>query len=72
MAELRGQFHKQFCAPTPNFHALRPTFEKLFTGAKVRRKAQKMGAGLALILKYMLFLLLCYVTDKVYVTMLCY
>ena len=45
MAELRGQFHKQFCAPTPNFHALRPTFEKLFTGAKVRRKAQKMGAG---------------------------
>ena len=33
------------CAPMPNFRALRPTFEKLFTGAKVQRKAQKMGAG---------------------------
>ena len=40
-----GRFHKWFCAPTPNFRALRPSFEKLFTGAKVRRKAQKMGAG---------------------------
>ena len=29
----------------PNFRALRPTLEKLFTGAKVWRKAQKMGAG---------------------------
>ena len=45
MAELRGRFHKQFCAPTPNFRALCPTFEKLFTDAKVRRKAQKMGVG---------------------------
>ena len=41
----RGRFHKGFCAVTPNFCALRPTFEKLFTGAKVRRKAQTMGAG---------------------------
>ena len=36
----RGRFHKRFCAPTPNFRTLRPTFEKLFTGAKVRRRAQ--------------------------------
>ena len=27
------------------FAPLRPTFEKLFTGAKVRRKAQKFVAG---------------------------
>ena len=40
-----GQFHKRFCAPTPNFCALCPTFEKLFTGAKVRRKVQKFGLG---------------------------
>ena len=31
--------------PTPNFRALRPTFDKLFTGAKVQRKAQKIGVG---------------------------
>ena len=42
---IRGRFHKGFYALTPNFCALRPTFEKLFTGAKVRRKAQTMGAG---------------------------
>ena len=41
----RGQFHKLFCALTPNFCTLRPTFEKLFTGAKVWCKAQKMGVG---------------------------
>ena len=41
----RGRFHKLFCALTPNFCALRPTFEKLFTGAKAQPKAQKMGAG---------------------------
>ena len=34
----RGQFHKQFCALTPNFSALRPTFEKLLL-------AQKFGVG---------------------------
>ena len=40
-----GQFHIRFCAPTPNFRALRPTFEKIFIGTKVQRKVQKMGAG---------------------------
>ena len=35
----------RFCAPTPNFCALHPTFEKLLTGAKVPRKAQKIGIG---------------------------
>ena len=28
-----------------NFHALCPTFEKLFNGAKVKRKAQKLSVG---------------------------
>ena len=40
----RGRFHKRFCAPTPNFRTLRPTFEKLFTGAKARRKRWAQGA----------------------------
>ena len=35
----RVRFHKRFCC------ALRPTFEKLFTGANVRRRARKIGAG---------------------------
>ena len=39
------QFHKRFCAPMPNFCALRQTFEKLFTGAKLWRKVQKKGVG---------------------------
>ena len=41
----RGRFHKRFCAPLPNFRALCPTFEKLFIGAKVWRKAQKFSKG---------------------------
>ena len=40
-----GRFHKRFCTLTPNFRALHPTFEKLFTGANVGRRAQKVGAG---------------------------
>ena len=42
---LWGQFQKRFCALTPNFCALCPTLEKLFTGAKVWRKARKFGLG---------------------------
>ena len=38
-----GQFHRWFWAPTPNFRTLHPTFEKLFTVAKVQRKVQKFG-----------------------------
>ena len=38
-----GQFHKLIYALRPAICALRPTFEKLFTDAKVRRKAQKIG-----------------------------
>ena len=41
----RSWFHKRFCALTPIFCALRLNFEKLFTGAKVWRKAQKISAG---------------------------
>ena len=29
----------------PNFRTLGPTFEKIFTGAKVQSKAQKIGVG---------------------------
>ena len=43
--KVRGRFHKWCCALTPNFCALCPTFEKLFTGAKVRCKAQTIGVG---------------------------
>ena len=42
----RGRFHKLIYALRQNICALRPTFEKLFAGAKVRRKAQKFGVGL--------------------------
>ena len=38
-----GPFHKPFWALTPNFCALRPTFEKLLGGVKVWRRAQKFG-----------------------------
>ena len=38
-------FGGRFCSPTPNFCTLCPTFEKHFTGAKVQRKAQKIGVG---------------------------
>ena len=31
--------------PYPNFCALRPTFKKLFNGARVPCKAQMMGVG---------------------------
>ena len=41
----RGRFHKRFCALMPNFRALSPTFEKLFTGANVGRRAKNIGAG---------------------------
>ena len=40
-----GWFHKRFCTLTPNFRTLRPTFEKLFTGAKVQCREQKFGLG---------------------------
>ena len=40
-----GQFHKLIYALRPAICALHPTFEKLFIGAKVRRKAQKIGVG---------------------------
>ena len=38
-------FIKGFAPFHPTFTPLRPTYEKLFTGAKVRRKAQKIGVG---------------------------
>ena len=44
-AQLEIYNRGQFCTPTPNFRALRPTFEKLFTGTKVWRKARKFGVG---------------------------
>ena len=37
-----GQFHKLIYALRQTICALRSTFEKLFTGAKVQRKAQKI------------------------------
>ena len=40
-----GWFYKWFCTLTPNFCALRLTFVKLFTGANVGRRAQKISAG---------------------------
>ena len=40
-----GRFHKRVLHPEPKFRALRPTFEKLFTGTKVWRKARKFGVG---------------------------
>ena len=42
---IRGLFYKLFCVLLQAICALRPTFEKLFTGAKVGRKAQKVGVG---------------------------
>ena len=46
---FRGQFHKLIYAQRQTICALRPTlrptFEKLLTGAKVQRKAQKIGIG---------------------------
>ena len=41
----RGRFHKLIYALPPAVCAPRPIFEKLFTGAKVGRKAQKIGVG---------------------------
>ena len=38
-----GRFHKLIYALCQTICALRPTFEKLFTGAKVQRKAQKIS-----------------------------
>ena len=43
--ESMGRFHKWFCALTPNFCALRPTFEKLFSGTNDGRRARIIGAG---------------------------
>ena len=40
-----GQFHKRFCALTPNFCTLRPIFEKLFTRKKVGPTMWKFGVG---------------------------
>ena len=40
-----GQFHKLIHALHQNICALCSTFEKLFTGTKVQRKAQKIGVG---------------------------
>ena len=40
---IQGQFQKWYCTLTPNFRALRPTFEKLFTGPNVGRRARKIG-----------------------------
>ena len=37
----RGRFHKLFYALRQTISAQRPTFEKLFTGAKVKWEAQK-------------------------------
>ena len=42
---IRGLFYKLFCVLLQAICALRPTFEKLFTGAKVGRKAQMVGVG---------------------------
>ena len=39
------KYHKLIHAMRQTICALRPTFEKLFTGAKVRRKAQKIDVG---------------------------
>ena len=41
----RGQFQKLIYALRPAICALRPTFEKLCTGAKVRCKAQRISVG---------------------------
>ena len=41
----RGLSHKWFSALTPNFCAMPPTFEMLFSCAKVRRKARKFCVG---------------------------
>ena len=48
----KGQFHKSWLHVVKHRYSfihlhsmLRPTFEKLFTGAKVWRKAQKIGVG---------------------------
>ena len=41
-----GRFDKKIiCALRLTVCAIRPTFEKLFIGAKVQRKAQKIGVG---------------------------
>ena len=40
-----GLFHKLIYALRQTIYALHPTFEKLFTGAKVQHKAQKIGVG---------------------------
>ena len=40
-----GQFHKLFCTPMPNFCTLCPTFENLFIGSNVQRKARKFDLG---------------------------
>ena len=41
----RGQFYKLIYALRQTIWALRPTFEKLFTSAKVWRKVQKIAVG---------------------------
>ena len=43
MSFVWGRFHKLICAIRHTVGALRPTYEKLFTGAKVRRKVQKIA-----------------------------
>ena len=42
---LWGWFHLLIYALRPAICVLRPTFEKLFTGTKVRRKVQKKDVG---------------------------
>ena len=41
--ESRGRFHKLIYALRPAICTLRPTFEKLFAGAKVQRKVHKIS-----------------------------
>ena len=41
----KGRFRKMIYALRQTICALRPTFEKLFTGAKVQHKGQKISVG---------------------------
>ena len=45
VSSIKGRFHKLICALRPAICTLRPTFEKLFIGAKVWRKAKKIAVG---------------------------
>ena len=47
----KGRFHKRFCALMPNFCTLRPTFEKLFTGANVGTGRERSAQGAKQLMK---------------------